>query len=55
MAEQKTKQSVENFLNRVADEAVRDDCYTLMDRMRTILFYPLRFDCTPFYDSSVFM
>lgn len=36
MAEQKTKQSVESFLNKVTDEGVRDDCYALVDMMKTI-------------------
>ena len=39
MAEQKTKpteQSVENFLNKVPDESVRDDCFAIMKLMKRI-------------------
>ena len=39
MADQKTKpteQSVESFLDKVPDEKVRDDCYTLVKIMKKI-------------------
>lgn len=39
MAEQKTKpteQSVESFLDQVADEKVRDDCYELINLMKKV-------------------
>ena len=39
MADQKTKptqHSVEDFLNKVSDEQVRDDCYRLIDFMKNI-------------------
>jgi hypothetical protein len=39
MADQKTKpteQSVENFLDKVPDEKVRDDCFTLLKLMEKI-------------------
>ena len=39
MADQKTKpteHSVENFLRKIPDEQVRDDCYSLIDLMKNI-------------------
>ena len=43
MAERKTKpmdQSVENFINKVDNEQVRDDCYTLVKLMKKITGSP---------------
>jgi hypothetical protein len=43
MAEPKTKpteQSVESFLDKVADEQVRDDCFSLIKLMKSVTGFP---------------